>query len=131
KDIPLQIKTIGSVQPFSTVAVRALVGGQLMRVGFREGDEVRSGQLLFIIDPRPYQASLSQAQANLARDEAQWHNAQANPARSAELIKKDYVTHEEYDKIVAGAEAAKAVVAADRAAIETAQLQLSYCDIHA
>ncbi|HEY4640225.1 MAG TPA: efflux RND transporter periplasmic adaptor subunit [Thermoanaerobaculia bacterium] len=131
KDIPLQIKTIGSVQPFTTVAIRALVGGQLMRVSFREGEEVRRGQLLFTIDPRPYQATLAQAQANRARDEAELKNAQAQAARYAELVKKDYVTREEYDKIVAGADAAKAVVAADRAAIDNAQLQLSYCEIHA
>lgn len=131
KDVPLQIKAIGSVQPFSTVAIRALAGGQLMNVSFREGQDVRRGQLLFTIDPRPYQASLAQAQANLARDEAQLHNQQSEAARYAELIKKDYVTHEEYDKIVSGAEAAKAVVAADRAAIQNAQLELSYCAIHA
>ena len=131
KDIPLQIKAIGSVQPFSTVAVRALAGGQLLNVSFREGQEVRRGQLLFTIDPRPYQAALAQAQANLARDEAQLRNANAEAARYAELVKKDYVTHEEYDKIVAGAEAAKAVVGADRAAVQSAQLDLSYCQIHA
>ena len=131
KDIPLQVKAIGSVQPFSTVAVRALAGGQLVRVSFKEGEEVRRGQLLFTIDPRPYQASLAQAQANLARDEAQLKNAEVQAARYAELVKKDYVTREEYDKIVSGAEAAKAVVAADRAAIENAQLELSYCEIHA
>ena len=131
KDIPLQITTIGSVQPFSTVAVRALVAGQLMRVSFREGEEVHRGQLLFTIDPRPYQAALAQAQANLARDEAALKNAQAEAARYAQLVKKDYVTREDYDKIIAGAEAAKAVTAADRAAIENAQLQLSYCEIHA
>ncbi len=131
QNVPLQIKTIGSVQPFSTVAIRALAGGQLMRVAFREGDEVRRGQLLFVIDPRPLEASLAQARANLARDEAQLRNAQAEAARYAELVKKDYVTHEEYDRITAGAEAAKAVVAADRAAIQNAQLELSYCKIHA
>lgn len=131
KDVPLQVTTIGSVQPFSTVAIRALAGGQLMAVSFREGDEVKRGQLLFTIDPRPYQAALSQAQANLARDEAQLRNAQSQAARYADLVKKDYVTHEEYDRIAAGAEAAKAVVAADRAAIETTQLELSYCQIHA
>lgn len=131
KDIPLQVRAIGSVQPFTNVAVRALAGGQLMRVGFREGEEVRRGQLLFSIDPRPYQASLAQAQANLARDEAQFRNASAEAARYAGLVKKDYVTREEYDRIVAGAEAAKAVVAADRAAVQTAQLELSYCNIHA
>jgi multidrug efflux system membrane fusion protein len=129
KDIPLQIRAIGSVQPLATVAVRALVGGQLMNVWFREGDDVARGQRLFTIDPRPYQASLAQAQANLARDEAELRNSQSQAARYADLVKKDYVTKEEYDKMIAGAEGARAVVAADRAAVETARLQLSYCDI--
>ena len=129
KDIPLQIRAIGSVQPLATVAVRALVGGQLMNVWFREGDDVARGQRLFTIDPRPYQAALAQAQANLARDEAELRNSQSQAARYADLVKKDYVTKEEYDKMIAGADAARAVVAADRAAVETARLQLSYCDI--
>jgi multidrug efflux system membrane fusion protein len=131
KDMPVQIRVIGSVQPFSTVSVRALAGGQLTGVSFREGDEVHKGQLLFTIDPRPYQAALAQAQANLARDEAQLRNAQAEAARYADLVKKDYVTREEYDKITSGAEAARAVVAADRAAVENARLDLAYCQIHA
>jgi len=129
KDIPLQIRAIGSVQPLATVAVRALVGGQLMNVWFREGDDVARGQRLFTIDPRPYQAALAQAQANLARDEAELRNSQSQAARYGDLVKKDYVTKEEYDKMIAGAEGARAVVAADRAAVETAHLQLSYCDI--
>jgi multidrug efflux system membrane fusion protein len=130
RDIPVQIRAIGTVQPLSTVQVRALVGGQLTRVWFREGDEVHRGQTLFTIDPRPYQAALSQAQANLARDEANMRNAESERARYADLVKKDYVTREEFDKISSGAEAARAVAAADRAAIENAQLQLSYCEIH-
>jgi len=129
KDIPLQIRAIGSVQPLATVAVRALAGGQLMNVWFREGDDVARGQRLFTIDPRPYQAALAQAQANLARDEAELRNSQSQAARYGDLVKKDYVTKEEYDKMIAGAEGARAVVAADRAAVETAHLQLSYCDI--
>jgi multidrug efflux system membrane fusion protein len=129
KDMPLEIRAIGNVQPLSTVSVRALASGQLMRVWFREGDDVAKGQMLFTIDPRPYQAELQQAQANLARDEAQLRNAQAQAARYDDLVKKDYVTKEEYDRIVSGAEAARAVVAADRAAAENARLQLSYCEI--
>jgi multidrug efflux system membrane fusion protein len=129
RDIPVQVKAIGSVQPISTVAVRALVAGQLQRVWFREGEDVRKGQMLFTIDPRPYQATLAQAEANLARDEAQARNADAEATRYAELVKKDYVTREEYDKFRSGAEAARAVVAADRAAVQNAQLQLAYCEI--
>jgi membrane fusion protein, multidrug efflux system len=129
KDVPLDIKVVGSVQPMQTVAVRAQVSGQLTRVWFREGDDVRRGQVLFTIDPRPYQAALAQAEANLARDEAQRRNAEAEAARYAELVKKDYVTKEEYGKIVAAAEAARATAAADRAAIENARVNLSYCEI--
>jgi multidrug efflux system membrane fusion protein len=129
KDVPLEIQAIGNVQPLSTVQVRALASGQLMRVWFREGDDVAQGQMLFTIDPRPYQATLQQAQANLARDEAQLRNAEAQVARYDDLVKKDYVTKEEYGKIVADAGAARATVAADRAAIENARLQLSYCAI--
>jgi len=129
KDVPMQIRLIGNVQPFSTVSVHALVNGQLTRVSFKEGDNVRKGQPLFTIDPRPYEATLQQAEANLARDEAQYRNAQSEAARYGELVKKDYVTKEEYEKMTSGAEAAKAVVAADRAAVENARLQLSYCNI--
>ncbi|HJQ40137.1 MAG TPA: efflux RND transporter periplasmic adaptor subunit [Thermoanaerobaculia bacterium] len=129
KDVPLEIQAIGNVQPLSTVQVRALASGQLMRVWFKEGDDVAKGQMLFSIDPRPYQAALQQAQAELARDEAQLRNAEAQVARYDDLVKKDYVTKEEYGKIVADAGAARATVAADRAAIENARLQLSYCEI--
>jgi len=129
KNVPIQIRAIGNVQPLSNVAVRALAGGQLERVWFKEGDDVRKGQLLFTIDPRPYDAELRQAQANLQRDEAQLRNAEAQAKRYDELVKKDYVTKEEYDKLVAAAEAARAVVAADRAGIENARLQRSYCEI--
>jgi multidrug efflux system membrane fusion protein len=131
KNVPLQITAVGNVQAFSTVSVRALVGGELTRVSFKEGENVRKGQLLFSIDPRPYQAALLQAQAALARDEANLRNAQSEAARYAELVKKDYVTKEEYERITSGAEAAKAVVAADRAAVENARLQLAYCNIAA
>ena len=131
KDVPVQIRAIGRVQPLATVEVHALATGQLTNVWFREGQDVRKGERLFTIDPRPYQADLAQATANLARDEAQLRNAEANAARYADLVKKDYVTKEEYDKFTSTAAAARAVVAADRAAVQTAQLQLSYCDIRA
>jgi multidrug efflux system membrane fusion protein len=129
KDVPMQIRVIGSVLPISTVAVHAQAAGLLLRVGFREGDDVHRGELLFEIDPRPYQAALAQAQANLARDEAALKNAESEMKRYADLVKKDYVTHEEYDKISASAESSRAVVAADHAAIDNARLQLAYCRI--
>jgi membrane fusion protein, multidrug efflux system len=129
KDVPVQIRAIGNVQPISNVAVRALVGGQLEKVWFKEGDDVRRGQPLFTIDPLPYQAALAQARANLARDEANLRNAESQAARYADLVKKDFVTREEYDKFTSAAEAARATAAADRAAVDNARLQLSYCEI--
>ena len=117
-NVPIQVRAIGNVQPLSNVEVKALAGGQLAKVWFQEGADVRKGALLFTIDPRPYQAALAQAQANLERDEAALRNANSEAARYADLIKKDYVTHEEYDKFTSAAAAAKAVVASDRAALE-------------
>lgn len=131
KNVPLQVRAIGNVDPLSTVQVKALVGGELTKVWFTEGQDVHRGEMLFTIDPRPYAAALQQAQANLARDEAQLRNADSQAARYADLVKKDYVTKEDYDRITSAAEAAKAVVAADRAAVENARLQVSYCNITA
>ncbi|MEA2166588.1 MAG: rane fusion protein multidrug efflux system [Thermoanaerobaculia bacterium] len=127
KDVPLQIGAVGIVQPLQTVAVRVLVSGQLTRVWFREGDDVHRGQMLFSIDPRPYQAALRQSQAILARDEAQLLNAEAEKVRYASL--RGIVSREQYDAVSAAAGSARAIVAADRAAVDDARQQLSYCDI--
>jgi membrane fusion protein, multidrug efflux system len=129
KSVPIELTAIGSVQPYSTVAVKALINGELTEVHFREGQDVRKGDLLFTIDPRPYQAALAQAQAALARDRAQAINAQADARRYAELVKKDYVTEEQYDQTQATAAAAQATVQADEAAVEAARVNLSYCTI--
>jgi multidrug efflux system membrane fusion protein len=127
KDMPVRISAVGIVQPLQSVAIRPLVAGQLTRVWFREGDAVHRGQLLFSIDPRPYEAALRQAQAILARDEALLRNAEAERVRYASL--GGLVSREQYDAIDAAAEAARAVVAADRAAVDDARQQLSYCEI--
>lgn len=127
KDMPVRISAVGIVQPLQSVAIRPLVAGQLTRVWFREGDAVHRGQLLFSIDPHPYQAALRQAQAIFARDEALLRNAEAERVRYASL--GGIVSREQYDAIDAAAEAARAVVAADRAAVDHARQQLSYCEI--
>jgi multidrug efflux system membrane fusion protein len=127
KDMPVQISAVGIVQPLQSVVIRPLVAGQLTRVWFREGDAVHRGQLLFSIDPRPYQAALRQAQAILARDEALLRNAEAERVRYASL--DGIVSREQYDAVDAAAEAARAVVAAGRAAVDDARQQLSYCEI--
>ena len=129
KNIPLQLKTIGNVEAFNAVSIKALVGGNVEGVYFREGQDVAKGSLLFKIDPAPYEAALRQAEANLARDVAQAKNAEEQAKRYAILVQKEYVAKDQYDQIRANADALAAVVDADRAAVENSRLQLSYCTI--
>src|SRR5919201_438959 len=149
KDIPLQIQAIGAVEAYSTVAVRALAGGELLRVHFKEGQDVRKGDLLFTIDPRPYEAALAQAQANLSkdhvqvqqaravlerdqarvnqsranllRDQAQLKNAETQEGRYADLLKKELIAREQYDQIRTTWESLKATVRADEADVRSAE----------
>jgi multidrug efflux system membrane fusion protein len=130
KAVPVQVRAIGNVEAYSSVAVKSQIGGQLVRVHFKEGQDVKKGDLLFTIDPRPYEAALKQAEANLAKDTAQLKNARADLIRYEELIKHDYVTKQEYDQIQANAAAMEATVNADKAVVENARLQLKYCFIY-
>jgi multidrug efflux system membrane fusion protein len=129
KTVPVQIRAIGNVEPYATVGVKSQIGGVLMRVHFKEGQDVNKGALLFTIDPRPYEAAVKQAEANLAKDAAQVENAREEARRYAELVKKGYVAREQYDQIRTNAAALEATVNADKAAVENAQLQLKYCFI--
>jgi multidrug efflux system membrane fusion protein len=129
KAMPLQIRAVGNVEAYSTVSVKSQVTGVLTQAHFKEGQDVKKGQLLFTIDPRPFEAALKQAEANLARDTAQLQNSREQARRYAELVKKEYVSKEQYDQIRANADAAEAVVQADQAAVENAKVQLSYCYI--
>lgn len=131
KDVPIQIKAVGKVQAHSTVAVKAQISGELISVHFREGQDVKKGDLLFTIDPRPFQAQLKQAEANLARDKAQLLNAQKQVERYGSVVTKGYVSQEQYDIMKANASALEASVRADEAAAESARLSLKYCFIKA
>jgi len=130
KTVPVQINTIGNVEAYSTVSVKSQIGGILDHVHFREGQDVNKGALLFTIDPRPYEAALKQAEANLAKDAAQLENAREEVRRYAELVKKGYVAQEQYDQIRTNAAAFEATVNADKAVVENARLQLKYCYIY-
>jgi membrane fusion protein, multidrug efflux system len=130
KDVPVQVREIGTVEAYSTVEVKAQVGGQLEGVHFKEGQDVRRGQLLFTLDARPYAAALKEAEAALARDTVQLKNAQQDVARYKDLVAKDYVTQEEFDRIRTNAESLQAAVQADEASVENARVQLEYCTIH-
>lgn len=159
KDIPQQVRVIGTVEAYSSVAIKSLASGELKEIHFREGEEVQKGDLLFSIDPRPLQSDLRRAEANLARDTAQGKQAEANLARDTARLKnaeaealrqqrlfdQGIVSREEYDRAHTEALALEATVSAgratiefseqamraDRAAIETAKLQLDYCSIRA
>ena len=129
KDVPVALRTFGWVEACSTIEVKAQIGGQLVQVAFKEGDFVRRDDPLFTIDPRPYKAALDQAEANLARDQAQEKNARLEVKRFEGLLEKSYIARDDYDKAVAAADALSATVRGDQAAIENARVQLDYCSI--
>ena len=130
KTVPVQIKAIGNVEAFNTVSIKAQVNGAIARVHFREGDDVRKGALLFTIDPRPFDAALKQAEAALAKDRAQAKYAREQVGRYAALLKDGIVTQDQHDQLAANADAYDAAIAADRAAVDNARIQLGYCYIH-
>ena len=131
KAVPLELNVIGSVEPYSTVAVRAQITGALISVGFREGDDVRKGQVLFTLDRRPLEAALEQAKANLQRDTAQAANAQSQAQRYLDLAERGIATKEQVDTTRTAAAALEATLEADKAAVENAQVQLQYATIAA
>jgi membrane fusion protein, multidrug efflux system len=130
-DVPIELREIGAVEAYNTVSVTARVGGQLLKVGFREGDDVKEGAVLFRIDPRPFETALAQAEANLDRDRATQINAEADAARYENLVQKDYVTKQQYDFAVSTVAETKATVKADSALINNARLNLDFCIIRA
>ena len=129
QDLPVRLQAIGNVEPFSTVAVKARVDGQIVEANFTEGQEVRKGSVLFKIDPRPFEAALRQAEANYLRDTAQKDQARSQERRYQELLQKNFVSKEAYAQIRTNAETAEAVAQASRAALDNAKLNLEYCTI--
>ena len=131
KPMPLDLEAIGNVIAASTVAVHAQITGELTSVNFKEGDDVTEGQVLFTLDKRPYEAALLQAEAQLQKDEAQAVNARAQATRYSDLQKRGIATREQVDQMTSQAAALDASVASDKAAIESARVQLAYCTIAA
>jgi multidrug efflux system membrane fusion protein len=129
KDVPIYLGGIGTVQAFNTVTVRARVDGQVQKIGFTEGQDVRAGDLLAQIDPDPYRTALDQAVAKKGQDEAQLANARVDLKRYADLLANEGVTQQLYDTQKALVDQLVAAVNADQAAIESAKVQLAYTTI--
>ena len=107
RNVPIQIRAVGNVEAYTTVSIKSQVTGVINKAHFIEGDDVKKDQLLFTIDPRPFDAALKQAEANLARDNAQLENLREQVRRYAELLDKEYVSREQYDQIKTNADAAR------------------------
>jgi len=128
-DFPVDLNGLGTVQPYDTVTVRSRVDGQVIKVGFRQGQIVKEGDLLVQIDPRPYQAALEQAQAKKAQDEATLRNAQLDLKRYSTLAQQDFASRQQLDTQQATVDQITAQIKGDQASIDNAATQLSYTDI--
>jgi membrane fusion protein, multidrug efflux system len=131
RDVPIYYDALGTVQALNTIAIRAQVSGQLVSVDYRQGQEVRQGDVLAKIDPAPFKAALDQAVAKKSEDEAMLIDAQKDLARFKALVLKDFETQQNVDAQQAKVDQTKATIDADQAAIEAAQTQLNYATITA
>ena len=118
QDVPIEIKTFGTMEAAESVTIKPMVSGELTRVAFREGQDVSKGDLLFEIDPRPYQAALSKAQASLARNRAIMENGRKDYERYIQLAREGLVSQEQAEGYRTRAETAAADFAADQAGVE-------------
>jgi multidrug efflux system membrane fusion protein len=129
QDIPVQIKAIGNVEAYQTVQIRSQVNGQIQKIFFKEGEDVRQGQPLFQLDKRPFQADLEKAIGQMKRDQAQAENSRMQTERYSSLEKEGIVSHEQGGLLNSQAKADASVVDADKAAVDATRVQLQYTDI--
>jgi multidrug efflux system membrane fusion protein len=128
-DFNVYLNGLGSVQAFNTVSLKTRIDGQIMQVNFREGQDVNKGETLLVIDPRPYEVALAQAQANLQKDEAQLNNAKAQYDRNKVLYEQGVIAKQDLDTLQASFGTFEGTIASDKAAIKNAELNLTYCYI--
>ena len=128
KDVPIYLDALGTVQAFNLVSIRAMVDGPLVEVKFREGQDVKAGDVLARVDPRPYQASLDAAVAKKQQDEASLANNRADAARYAKLVASNYSSAQQSDTARALVAQTEALVRGDQAQIDTARDPAQLCD---
>jgi membrane fusion protein, multidrug efflux system len=131
RDFPVYLSGLGSVQASNTVSLKSRVDGQIVQIAFKEGQTVKQGDLLLVIDPRPYQVALEQAEAALARDQAQLKNAQLDYSRYQGLFKEGVISQQQYDAQRALVGQLEGTIKADQATIDNAKLQLVYTRVTA
>src|SRR5689334_8333383 len=129
QDFPIELRNIGNVEAYATVTIRSQITGQITKIHFREGQEVKAGDMLFTIDPRPAQGALRQAQADLKRDQAQLVSAKLEFERATKLFESNISSKDDYDKAEAAYGALQATVMSDEAAVSRAQLQVEFTAI--
>src|SRR5689334_12732499 len=129
RDIPIQIKAIGNVEAYQTVQIRSQVNGQIQKIFFKEGEDVREGQPLFQLDKRPFQADLEKALGQMKHDQAQAENSRIQAERYSGLEKEGVASREQAEQFRAQAQADASAVDADKAAVDAARVQLQYTDI--
>jgi multidrug efflux system membrane fusion protein len=131
KDVPVYLNGLGSVTAFNTVSVRSRVDGQLVQINFREGQQVKQGELLAVVDPRPFEVQLSQAQAQLFKDQAQLRDGKLNLERFKSLRDAGAVSEQQVDTQQATVDQLEGSTRSDQSAIDNAKLQITYCHITA
>jgi multidrug efflux system membrane fusion protein len=129
RSMPVKLEAIGNVEAFTSVAIKVRVDGQITEVNFREGQEVKQGDILFKIDPGPYIAALKQAEGTAARDRATYERARQQDARNKELLEQKFISADGYAQFQTNAQTAEAVAAASQAAVENARVQFEYTTI--
>lgn len=129
RTVPVQLEAIGNVEPLTTVSVKSMVSGEVVKVHFKEGQDVLKGQLLFTIDPRQAQAALKQAESAITRTKAQLAKARTDADRYERLVRDGIVTQDQFETYRTQADALAADVAAQEALIQNLKVQLSYCTI--
>lgn len=128
-DVPIFIEAIGNVHSLKTVLVRPQVGGVITEIHVKQGEDVEEGQLLYTIDPRPYEAALEQAKATLAKDQASLKLSEATVERFQELVKQDYVSQLTFDQYKTNVDVGKAQIIIDQALVDLAEINLGYTEI--